>query len=111
LVDAYERSHWVSVRRAPLANPFFRPEEEHVASGESDIVPPLCRRDKAVEKPGGGFGALDAYLKTKRLSGLLATGGNLTRLMEHRRHSKGVPRAVGEVLLSSNHYPVLCRHA
>jgi hypothetical protein len=49
------------MRRAPLANSFFRPEEEHVASGENDIVPPLGRRDKAVEEPSGWLRALKAY--------------------------------------------------
>jgi hypothetical protein len=67
------------MRRAPLANPFFRPEEEHIASGENDIVPPLCRRDKAVEEPSGRLRALEAHLEMKRLPGLLATGVNLTR--------------------------------
>ena len=36
---------------APLLNPFFRPEEEHVASGENNVVPPLGRGNKAMKKP------------------------------------------------------------
>ena len=62
LVNPYERSHRVSMRRAPLANSFFRPEEEHVASGENDILPPLGRWDQAVEEPRGGLRALKANL-------------------------------------------------
>jgi hypothetical protein len=39
------------MRGAPLSNPFFRPEEKHVASGENNVVPPLGRENKAMKKP------------------------------------------------------------
>jgi hypothetical protein len=42
------------MRRAPLPNRFFRPEEKHVASGENNVVPPLGRGDKAMKKPAAG---------------------------------------------------------
>ena len=39
------------MRRAPFPNPFFRPEEKHVGSGENNVVPPLGRANKAMKKP------------------------------------------------------------
>ena len=33
------------VRRAPLIDGLFRPEEEHRCSSENEIVPPMRRRD------------------------------------------------------------------
>ena len=81
LVHSNEWLHLVTIRRAPLTNPFFRPEEEHVASREHNIVPPLGRRNQAVEEPRGGPRTLEAYLEMKRLPGLLAPGVHLTRLL------------------------------
>ncbi len=58
------------MRGAPLANSFFRPEEKHVASGENNVVPPLGRGNKAMEKPAAGgivkFAALVIELKDER---------------------------------------------
>jgi len=34
------------VRRAPLIDSLFRPEEEHRCSSENEIVPPMGRRDR-----------------------------------------------------------------
>src|SRR4029079_12689085 len=39
----------VSGRRAPVAECLFRPEEEHEASSEHDVVPPLRGGNDAVE--------------------------------------------------------------
>lgn len=50
LVNPYEWPHRVSVLLAPLSNSLFRPEEEHVASGEDNVIPPLRRRNEAVAK-------------------------------------------------------------
>jgi len=47
----------------------------------------------------------------KQLTGLRATGIDLTRLMERRDHIQGIPGAVGEVLRSINNYHVLYRDA
>jgi hypothetical protein len=68
----------MSVRLAPLANSFFRPEEKHIASGEDNIVPPLRRRHQAVEQPGGSSRSIKIYLEMKRLTGLFAAGVNFT---------------------------------
>jgi hypothetical protein len=62
------------MRRAPIANLFFRPEEEHVASGENDIVPPPRSRNNAVEEPVRRFRPLERHIQVIRLAGLLATG-------------------------------------
>jgi hypothetical protein len=42
------------MRGAPLTNPFFRPEEKHVASGENNVIPPLGGGNKAMKKPAAG---------------------------------------------------------
>ena len=55
-------------RAEPAGDVLLRPEEIHRASGEDDVVPPLRRRDEAVEEPGGRLGAFAAYRETKRLA-------------------------------------------
>ncbi len=66
---------------APAANHFFRPEEEHIASGEDDIVPPLRGWNEAMKKPIRSFGSFEAYCQMKRLVGLLAARMNGARLV------------------------------
>ena len=79
VVYRYERPNRITMHRTPIPNQFFRPEEEHVASGEYDVVPPLRSWDKAVENPGRRFRFLEAHCKTKWISGLLVPGVNHTR--------------------------------
>ena len=62
LVDPHQRSHRAFVCRAPLSNLSFRPEEEHVVSGEDDVVPPFRRRHKAVKEPLRGLRPLETHL-------------------------------------------------
>jgi len=50
------------MRGAPLTNPFFRPEEKHVASGENNVVPPPGRWNKAMKKPAAGRRTFEANL-------------------------------------------------
>jgi hypothetical protein len=76
------------MRRAPLTNPFFRPEEKHVASGENNVVPPLGRGNKAMKKPAAGRRTFQANLQIKWLTGLFAAGMNLPRAMQRRRYPK-----------------------
>ena len=40
---------------APRLHQFFRPEEEHGASGEDQVLPPVRRRHLAVEEPLAGL--------------------------------------------------------
>jgi hypothetical protein len=86
--------------RAPLPNLFFRPEEEHIVSGEDNIIPPFCRRDKAVKEPVRRLWPLQTDLEMKRLSRLRAMGVNRPRLMECRQDAERVPSAIGKVLNS-----------
>jgi hypothetical protein len=51
------------MRSAPLTNPFFRPEEKHVASGENNVVPPLGCGNKAMKKPAARRGTFQANLQ------------------------------------------------
>jgi hypothetical protein len=44
----------ITMRGAPLPNPFFRPEEKHVVSGENNVVPPPGGGNKAMKKPAAG---------------------------------------------------------
>jgi hypothetical protein len=74
------------MRGAPLANSFFRPEEKHVASGENNVVPPLGRGNKAMEKPAAGRRTFQANLQVERFTGLLAARMNPTRAMQRRRY-------------------------
>jgi len=73
---------------APLPNPFFRPEEKHVASGENNVVPPPGRGNKAMKKPAAGRRTFEANLQIKRFTGLLATGMNSPRAMQCRWYAE-----------------------
>jgi hypothetical protein len=42
------------MRGAPLPNPFFRPEEKRVVSGENNVVSPPGCGNKAMKKPAAG---------------------------------------------------------
>src|SRR5438093_73224 len=44
LLQINERASRDVVRRAPLIDGLFRPEEEHGSSGKNEIVPPMSRR-------------------------------------------------------------------
>ena len=66
------RSHRIRLLRAPLPHPIFRPEEEHVASGEDDVVPPVRRGHLAMEEPVGGRRAVEAHRELQRLPALFA---------------------------------------
>ncbi|MGD9092149.1 MAG: hypothetical protein PVF74_04850, partial [Anaerolineales bacterium] len=63
LIHPDQRSHWVSISRTPLPHLFFRPEEEHVVSGEDDIVPPICSWNQAVEEPVGVSRTIQTHLQ------------------------------------------------
>src|SRR5882762_3126091 len=99
----------MGMRRAPRPNPFFRPEEEHGASREYDVVPPPGRRHETVEEPVGRLGPLETHLEMKRVTGLLAARTNLTRPMQRRGDPKGIPGAVGEIPHAASDHDVLRR--
>jgi hypothetical protein len=62
LVDPHQRPQGTGLGNAPLSNPFFRPEEEHVVSGKDDVVPPFRRRNQAVEEPVRGLRSLEVHV-------------------------------------------------
>ena len=97
--------------RAPLPRAFFRPEEEHLASGEDDVLPPLCSRHQAVEQPPGGLGAAVGHREIERLQRLLTPGVNDRRLVQRGRDAESVPGAVGVVRDTPGRHPVLRRDA
>ena len=76
------------MRGAPLTNPFFRPEEKHVVSGENNVVPPPGRGNKAMKKPIAGRRTFQANLQIERFTGLLAAGMTPRRAMQRRRYTE-----------------------
>jgi hypothetical protein len=76
------------MRGAPVPNPFFRPEEKHVASGEDNVVPPLRSGNKAMEKPAARRRTFQANLQIKRLTGLLAARTNPSWAMQRCRYAE-----------------------
>jgi len=75
------------MRGAPLTNPFFRPEEKHVVSGENNVVPPLGCGNKAMKKPAAGRRTFQANLQIERFTGLFAAGMNPPGTMQGRRYA------------------------
>ena len=96
---------------APLSNPFFRPEEKHVVSGENNVVPPPGRGNKAMKKPVAGWRTFQINLQIQRFTGLLAARMNLPRAMHGRRYAERVPGAISEILGVIDDYDMLGRHA
>jgi len=76
------------MRGAPLTNPFFRPEEKHVASSENNVIPPLGGGNKAMKKPAAGRWTFQANLQIERFTGLLAARLNLPGAMQRRRYAE-----------------------
>src|SRR5262249_39736176 len=68
LLHRHHRSHRITHRLAPILNQFLRPEEQHVASSEYDVIPPLRRRNKTVKDPAGSLRPVEANLKAERFS-------------------------------------------
>ena len=76
------------MRGTPLANPFFRPEEKHVVSGENNVVPPFGSGNKTMKNPAAGRRTFQANLQIERFTGLLAAGMNLPGAMQRRRYAE-----------------------
>ena len=72
------------MRDAPLPNPFFRPEEKHVVSGENNVVPPPGCGNKAMKSQLQAGGPSKPNLQIERFTGLLAAGMNAPRAFERR---------------------------
>ena len=99
------------MRVAPFSDPFFRPEEKHVVSGENNVVPPPGRRNKAMKKPVAGRGTFQANLQIERFTRLLAAGMNSPRAMQRCRYAERVPGTVSEILRLIDIHDMLGRYA
>src|SRR5262245_22696072 len=119
LRDRDERAHRRVLGATPRGDVLFRPEEEHSASGEDDVVPPPCRGNGAVEEPGARLRPLARHLEQERLHRVLAPRAHQRGLAKRRRDAQRVPGAVGVVAedrkstrLNSSHlgisYAVFC---
>ena len=49
LNDGHRRTPWLGAFGEPPLEMLFRPEEQHRRSGESDVVPPVARRNEVVD--------------------------------------------------------------
>jgi hypothetical protein len=76
------------MRGAPFTNPFFRPEEKHVISGENNVIPPPGRGNKAMKKPVAWRRTFQANLQIQRFVRLLAAGMNSPRAMQRRWYAE-----------------------
>src|ERR671915_1667578 len=107
LVHPHDRPHRDPARGAPLPNPFLRPEEEHVPSGEDNVVPPVRGGDEAVEEPVGGAGTVDPDLETEGFSRLLASREHNARPAERGENAECVPGTISVVAHSVRLHDVL----
>ena len=76
------------MRGAPVTNPFFRPEEKHVASGENNVVPPFGRGDKAMKEPVAERRTFQGNLQIQQFTGLFAARMTSPRAMQGRRYAE-----------------------
>src|SRR5439155_14048889 len=97
LLDRHKRPHRNALHLAPRAHHLLRPEEEHAASGEDDVVPPVRSRHSAVEDPVGALGARVSDLQTERCHRLLAPALDEGLLAERGGNAERIPGAVREI--------------
>jgi hypothetical protein len=76
------------MRDTPLANSFFRPEENHVSSRENNVVPPFGRGNKTMKKPIARWWTIQANFEVERFIRLFAAGMNPTTTMQRRRYAE-----------------------
>src|SRR4029077_3018420 len=78
----------------PAIYVLLRPEEIHRASGEDDVVPPVRRRDEAMEKERLVVGPLVAHLDLQRLAAVGARRLDPAVRIERSADPEGIPGAV-----------------
>ena len=87
----------------------LRPEEDHRASGEGDVVPPAPGRDDEVDEQVGAANELAvAYLELERLTAVGALGPHGAVCVQRGGDPKRVPGAVREPGPSAGLDPVRC---
>ena len=74
---------------------FFRPEEAHIASGESDVIPPLFGRDAEMDEARITGEAAILYTEEDGLVAVGTGGVDVGILAEHGGDTQRVPDAVG----------------
>lgn len=73
LPKLFEINKWTSrnvMRRAPLIDGLFRPEEEHGCSRENEIVPPMRGRHREMRNIGFQNGRAIFHFECQRFAGV-----------------------------------------
>src|SRR5690348_10988839 len=83
---------------APFTNPFFRPEEKHIISGENNVVPPPGGWNKTMENPATWRRTFQANLQIERLTGLRAARLNSPGTPQCSRYPERIPCTISEIL-------------
>jgi inner membrane transporter RhtA len=94
---AHARPGLPAVRVEPAREVLLRPEEDHRASGERDVVPPAARRNDEVDEQVAPFHQLAvANLELERLAAVRALGADGAVRVQRPGDTEGVPGAVRE---------------
>src|SRR5258707_12906235 len=94
LLQINERSSRNVVRRAPLIDGLFRPEEEHGSSGKNEIVPPMSRRHSEMRDVRFQNRLTVVHFERQRFASASIQSAATGIAMQRRCHAVAVPNAI-----------------
>ncbi len=94
LLQINERSLRNVVRRAPLIDGLFRPEEEHRSSRKNEIVPPMRRRHSEMHDVRFQNRLTVFHFERQRFASVSIRSATDRVAMQRRCDSVGVPNAI-----------------
>ena len=100
LLQINERASRNVVRRAPLIDGLFRPEEEHGSSRKNEIVPPMRRRHSEMRDVRFQNRLTVLHFERQRFAGVSIRSAANRIAMQRRRDSVGVPNAIRVIVLA-----------
>ena len=100
LLQINERASRNVVRRAPLIDGLFRPEEEHGSSRKNEIVPPMRRRHCEMRDARFQNRLTVLHFERQRFAGVSIRSAANRIAMQRRRDSVGVPNAIRVIVLA-----------
>ena len=100
LLQINERASRNLVRRAPLIDGLFRPEEEHGSSRKNEIVPPMRRRHSEMRDVRFQNRLAVFHFERQRFASVPIRSAANRIAMQRRCDSVGVPNAIRVIVLA-----------
>src|SRR6266700_1497281 len=100
LLQINQRASQNVVRRAPLIDGLFRPEEEHGSSRKNEIVPPMSRRHSEMRDVRFQNRLTVFHFERQRLASVSIRSATDRVAMQRGCDSVGVPNAIRVIVLA-----------